>query len=203
MVGYTTPAMQAHLLKILLAISEGKSDEAADVAIRISRATVFQPAEFGRRIRQLLAVHQGEGLRQMNVGRIVLEVSRIAADNGLFVPSELTLLGKTLLQLDEVGRILDPAFDTSASVRRNATQILSPSPTVPRQFFLHRQKGAAGTFCFARFSSSAPALQSGPVSKSTFRDLASGTDAVRQRLPPDPRRRSGKWPCPDDRDCMT
>ena len=40
-------------------------------------------------------------------------------------PSELTLLGKTLLQLDEVGRILDPAFDTSASVRRNVTEIMS------------------------------------------------------------------------------
>ena len=61
----------------------------------------------------------------MNVGKSLLQVSRIAADNGLFVPSELTLLGKTLLQLDEVGRILDPAFDTSASVRRNATEIMS------------------------------------------------------------------------------
>jgi len=130
MVGHTTPAMQAHLLKILLAISEGKSDDAAEIAIRISRAMEqFQPAEFTRRIRQLLALHQGEGLRQMNVGRSLLEVSRIAADNGLFVPSELTLLGKTLLQLDEVGRILDPSFDASASVRRNVTQILSQRMT--------------------------------------------------------------------------
>jgi len=52
-------------------------------------------------------------------------VSRIAADNGLFVPTELTLLGKTLLQLDEVGRILDPEFDSNASVRRNVTRIMS------------------------------------------------------------------------------
>ena len=126
MVGHTTPAMQEHLLKILLAISEGKSDDAAEVAIRMSRTTEeFQPEEFSRRVRQLLALHQDEGLRQMNVGRSLLQVSRIAAESGLFVPSELTLLGKTLLQLDEVGRILDPEFDTSASVRRNVTQILS------------------------------------------------------------------------------
>ena len=126
MVGHTTPAMQENLLKILLAISEGKSDEAAELSIRISRTTEeFEPAEFSRRIRQLLALHQDEGLRQMNVGKSLLQVSRIAADCGLFVPSELTLLGKTLLQLDEVGRILDPAFDTSASVRRNVTQIMT------------------------------------------------------------------------------
>jgi predicted unusual protein kinase regulating ubiquinone biosynthesis (AarF/ABC1/UbiB family) len=126
MVGHTTPGMQEHLLKILLAISEGKSDDAAEVAIRISRATEeFDSTEFRRRIGQLLVLHQEQGLQQLNVGKTLLQVSRIAAENGLFVPSALTLLGKTLLQLDEVGRILDPAFDTSASVRRNVTQIMS------------------------------------------------------------------------------
>jgi ubiquinone biosynthesis protein len=41
------------------------------------------------------------------------------------VPTELSLLGKTLLQLDEVGRILDPDFDPNESVRRNAQQLLN------------------------------------------------------------------------------
>jgi len=59
------------------------------------------------------------------VGRSLLEVSRSAAENGLFVPSELTLLAKTLLQLDEVGKILDPAFDPDASIRRNVTDLMS------------------------------------------------------------------------------
>ena len=126
MVGHTTPAMQEHLLKILLAISEGKSDEAAEVAIRISRTSEeFDSVEFSRRVGQLLALRQDQGLQQMNVGKVLLQVTRIAAENGLFVPSALTLLGKTLLQLDEVGLILDPTFDTSASVRRNVTEIMS------------------------------------------------------------------------------
>jgi predicted unusual protein kinase regulating ubiquinone biosynthesis (AarF/ABC1/UbiB family) len=54
-----------------------------------------------------------------------LDVSRHARECGLYVPSELVLLGKTLLQLDEVGRILDPEFDTNASIRRNAIHIIS------------------------------------------------------------------------------
>jgi ubiquinone biosynthesis protein len=41
------------------------------------------------------------------------------------VPSELALLGKTLLQLDEVGKILDPDFDPNAAIRRNITRIAS------------------------------------------------------------------------------
>ena len=126
MVGHTTPAMQENLLKMLLAISEGRSDDAAELAIRISRTTEEHDAEeFKRRIRQLLAVHQDQSLGDLNVGMTLLKVSRIAAVNGVFVPSELTLLGKTLLQLDEVGRILDPAFNASESIRRNVSKIAS------------------------------------------------------------------------------
>jgi predicted unusual protein kinase regulating ubiquinone biosynthesis (AarF/ABC1/UbiB family) len=125
MVGHTTPSMQEHLLKLLLAISEGKGDEAAEVVIRISEtAEEANPAEFRRRIAQLLASRQDQGLQQLAAGKALLEVSRNAADNGYFVPSELTLLGKTLLQIDEVGKILDPTFDPNASMRRNVSELM-------------------------------------------------------------------------------
>ena len=124
MVGYTAPAMQEHLLKILLAVSEGRGDEAAEAVVRISEKTeLFDHPEFRRQIGQLVAVHRDQGLKDLNVGRTLLDVSRHARENGLFVPSDLVLLGKTLLQLDEVGRILDPTFDPNASIRRNAGQI--------------------------------------------------------------------------------
>lgn len=126
MVGYTTPAMQDSLLKLLLAVSEGESDQAADVAIRISdTATNFDETQFRHKIGQLVAEQLSGTLGQMDLGKTLLEVSRSAADTGLFVPVELTLLGKTLLQLDEVGRVLSPDFDPNESVRRNASQILN------------------------------------------------------------------------------
>jgi ubiquinone biosynthesis protein len=126
MVGYTTPAMQEHLLKMLLAVSEGDSDQAADVAIRISEtANDFDEAQFRHKCAQLVAQQRSSTLGQMDLGKTLLEVSRSAADTGLFVPIELTLLGKTLLQLDQVGRILSPDFDPNESVRRNASNILN------------------------------------------------------------------------------
>jgi len=36
----------------------------------------------------------------------------------------LVLLGKTMLQLDEVGRSLDPAFDANGAIRRNAAALM-------------------------------------------------------------------------------
>jgi predicted unusual protein kinase regulating ubiquinone biosynthesis (AarF/ABC1/UbiB family) len=126
MVGHTAPAMQESLLKILLAISEGNGAAAAEVAIRMSeKLEEFAAPDFRRRITQLVALRRDQGLEQLNVGRSLLEVSGIAQENGLIVPSELVLIGKTMLQLDEVGRILDPTFDTNASIRRNVSGLMT------------------------------------------------------------------------------
>jgi ubiquinone biosynthesis protein len=126
MVGHTSPAMQENLLKLLLAVCEGDSDQAADLAARIGSPSLnFQEAEFRRRIGQLVAEEQNATIAQMHIGKVILEVGQTAARTGLLVPTELTLLGKTLLQLDQVGHILDPDFDPNESVRRNASHILN------------------------------------------------------------------------------
>jgi predicted unusual protein kinase regulating ubiquinone biosynthesis (AarF/ABC1/UbiB family) len=50
--------------------------------------------------------------------------SRISVECGIRVPSELTMVGKTLLNLDGIGRALDPHFDPNAAVRRNAADLM-------------------------------------------------------------------------------
>ena len=63
-------------------------------------------------------------MNKIQVGRIILAITQISGDNGLRVPAELTMLGKTLLNLDLVGQTLDPEFDPTASIRRNAEKIM-------------------------------------------------------------------------------
>jgi len=119
-------AMQDHLVKILIAISEGKGEEAADIVIQMSETTPsFDLHAFRKAISGIVVERKGQALQQINVGATLLNTTRIAADQGLHVPSELTMLGKTLLQLDEVGRILDPKFDPDAAIRRNVTAIMT------------------------------------------------------------------------------
>ncbi|HVW21618.1 MAG TPA: AarF/UbiB family protein [Opitutaceae bacterium] len=126
MVGHITPAMQDHLLKILLAIVDGKGDAAAEVIEHISEKTeAFNSHGFRGRLGQVVAVRRNQGLEQINVGRTLLEITRQAQEHGLFVPSELVLLAKTMLQLDEIGRILDPEFDVNGSLRRHAGEMAS------------------------------------------------------------------------------
>ena len=124
MTGRTTPVMQEHLLKVLLEISEARGEEAGQVVIAMSRTTEdLTPDEFLARIGTRVAKDQG--LPQFSMGKTLLDVSRIAGEHGIRVPSELTLLGKTLLQLDEIGRILNPAFNTNASIHRNVGAIMA------------------------------------------------------------------------------
>jgi predicted unusual protein kinase regulating ubiquinone biosynthesis (AarF/ABC1/UbiB family) len=125
MVGRIMPRLQEDLLQLLLAISEGHGEDAAQVAIKIGeRKDNFDEKEFTRRISEVVAVQKTATVEQMQVGRLVLEVTHMAAENNIRVPPELTLLGKTLLNLDQVGRALDPQFDPNASIRRNGAQIL-------------------------------------------------------------------------------
>jgi predicted unusual protein kinase regulating ubiquinone biosynthesis (AarF/ABC1/UbiB family) len=126
MVGHVAPAMQEQLIKLLLATADRDSDAVAAIVTEISETSEeYNASEFKRQIAHVMALRHDQPLKQLNVGRSLLDVSRSATDNGLYVPSELTLLAKTLLQLDEVGKILDPTFDPDASIRRNVTELMS------------------------------------------------------------------------------
>src|SRR5205823_1504171 len=48
----------------------------------------------------------------------------IAGECGAVGPAELALLGKTLLNLDAVGRTLDPEFNPNSAINRNAAEIM-------------------------------------------------------------------------------
>jgi len=125
MVGHITPRLQENLLQLLLAVSDGRGDDAAGIAIKISELKEeFSENTFRQRVAGLVSEHQGSKMDQIQVGRVVLEITQISGDNGLRPPAELTMLSKTLLNLDLVGQTLDPKFNPNASIRRNAEKIL-------------------------------------------------------------------------------
>jgi ubiquinone biosynthesis protein len=48
---------------------------------------------------------------------------KVAADHAIRMPPELAMIGKTLLNLDEIGMTLAPHFDPDAAIRRHAAEI--------------------------------------------------------------------------------
>jgi ubiquinone biosynthesis protein len=124
MVARITPGMQEHLLRLLIAVSEGRADEAATVSIALGQIRQgFDEPGFRRDVADLVAQNQNARVGQMQVGRIVLMLARMSGERGIRVPPELTMLGKTLLNLDQIGRTLDPGFDPNAAIRRHAADL--------------------------------------------------------------------------------
>jgi predicted unusual protein kinase regulating ubiquinone biosynthesis (AarF/ABC1/UbiB family) len=54
----------------------------------------------------------------------VLELARRSAEAGLRPVPELTMLGKTLLHVDEIGRALDPAFEPTRVIGEHAESLM-------------------------------------------------------------------------------
>ncbi|HEY4415948.1 MAG TPA: AarF/UbiB family protein [Verrucomicrobiae bacterium] len=125
MVGRLTAGMQETLLRLLLAVTEGNGDEAVKIVLRISETdSEFKEADFRKQANDFISEQRDQTLNHQNLGKALLQMSRAAAETGLYVPTELTILGKTLLQLEEVGQTLHPEFNPNASVRRNVAEIL-------------------------------------------------------------------------------
>lgn len=128
MVARLSEGLQQRLLRLLLAVSEGKSEEAAEYAMEIGeKGADFDERRFSREVSELVVRHQRATIKDIEVGRVVMEVFKIAGASHMVFPSELTMLGKSLLNLDNIGRQLDPAFDPNAAIRRYASQLLRRS----------------------------------------------------------------------------
>jgi ubiquinone biosynthesis protein len=125
MVARVPSDMQDALLKLLLAASEGRGEEVADAALALGeKRTDFDETAFIRRVALLVADQHGRPLQDLSAGRVVAELSRIAGECGLRPAPELAMLGKALLNLDDVARALDPSFDPNEAIRDEAASIL-------------------------------------------------------------------------------
>ena len=125
MVGRITPQSQENILQLLLAISEGRGDEAAAITIKLGEPKEsFEQDSFSRQVADLVTQHQGSNVEDIDAGRVVLEITRISGETGFRLPPEFTLIAKTLLNLDLIVHTLDPAFNPNASIRQNATEIM-------------------------------------------------------------------------------
>jgi predicted unusual protein kinase regulating ubiquinone biosynthesis (AarF/ABC1/UbiB family) len=125
MVARVSPRLQDGVLQILLAVSEGRGEDTARALLSVSeKKDYFDEHAFVKNVGEMVARHKNANLKQIAVGRIVMEVSKIAADCGVRVAAEFSLLGKTLLNLDILGTTLDPDFNPNESIRRNAITIM-------------------------------------------------------------------------------
>jgi len=122
---HVPPRRQEHLVKLILSIAEGRGEVAAGVATKIGFPDKgFRKQEFQEQIAHLVSDNVDASLDRMKLGSIVLRIQTIAGENWIRLPEEITMVSKTLLNLDQSLATLDPHFDLNAAVRDQASEIM-------------------------------------------------------------------------------
>lgn len=123
MVAHMPPRLRERLLKLLFAAVDGRGEEVADEIIGIStRLESFDEERYLRETGQMIARYAAN--TSFSEGRVVLDLVRIATASGLRTPPELSLLGKALLNLETVCRLLSPDLDTRRIVEKQLQHVM-------------------------------------------------------------------------------
>ena len=130
MVGYLHSDVGGQLLRLVIAVHDGRGDLAADVMARLGRRfDEFDDQRLRRDVAEVVARSRtplaGSRRSAPSAGEIMMEVARACGEAGLRPPPELGLLGRALVDLDMVVDILDPGFDLAEAVGRHAPQIVA------------------------------------------------------------------------------
>jgi predicted unusual protein kinase regulating ubiquinone biosynthesis (AarF/ABC1/UbiB family) len=124
MVARLSPTSRQGMVKLLLAVSDGNGDNAADALAALGHPLAdFDGDGFRVAVGDLVrrSLERGSDLQ---AGAVVLEMTRLAGSSGLRPAPELALVGKALLNLDQVAQSLDPTFVPADAIRRHTATIL-------------------------------------------------------------------------------
>jgi ubiquinone biosynthesis protein len=127
MIGRVQQRMRDQLVHLLAGISEGNGIQTAEAALGIAamKDEEVDRAGFISAVEDIVGSAKSKSLAKIDMGAIVLQVTRACADAGLRIPPEMSLIGKTLMNLDRVGAALSPGFDPQEAIRRHLGEVSS------------------------------------------------------------------------------
>lgn len=119
------PKVQEDLLRLVLAISNHEGDSATEALERLgTKLDGYDSDTMNRRVSDLLLRHSSSSVGQIAAGRLFGELALAASSCGLRPRSELSMLARALLNLDEVARILDPDIQVDEVIQQHAAHIM-------------------------------------------------------------------------------
>ena len=125
MVARFSPAMKNYILELLLAISSNNGEETARILLNMSEVTENANLKyFKKTISDIIMASEHSTAKDMQTGRLLIQLNRLAAENGIHLPVEVNILGKILLNMDQIIAVLDPDFDLRDAIKRHANKIM-------------------------------------------------------------------------------
>jgi predicted unusual protein kinase regulating ubiquinone biosynthesis (AarF/ABC1/UbiB family) len=118
MTGRLSPELREALVRMLVALGEGRGTAVASALERAGeRLEDFDRNGLQRDVSALVVAMADANVETMEAGRQLAELARIALRNGLRPAPELSMVGKALLNLDDVARRLAPTYEPTTAIR--------------------------------------------------------------------------------------
>ena len=128
MIARLAPTVRDKLVKLFLALADARPEEVARIAITLgTRLPDFDEPEFSRTVADLVGRSADAALSDLDLGALVLQLTRRAGQVGLRMEPELVMLGKTMLNLDQVAAALDPNFQPREALQRHMADLMKSS----------------------------------------------------------------------------
>ncbi|MBF4766666.1 AarF/ABC1/UbiB kinase family protein [Nocardioides agariphilus] len=125
MIARLAPAVRDKLVKLFLALADGRPEEVTRIAVTLGEVLPeFDETVFARAVADLVGRSADASLADLDIGALVLQLTRKAGEAGLRMDPELVMLGKTLLNLDQVAATLDPDFAPREALQRHMTGLM-------------------------------------------------------------------------------
>jgi ubiquinone biosynthesis protein len=124
MVAHISPVIRDQYLKLMINIGDGNADEVVDHLIDISEHMDETDEEkFRTSVGTLILENVNRTAEDLQAGKIILEMVRYAGASGFQLPVEMSLIGKTLMNLDQVARTLSPDFSPNEAIKKHAMEL--------------------------------------------------------------------------------
>lgn len=127
MVATVSERVRGQIVKLLLALSDGDGETCAEILAGMGHPLrEYDPAGFRDSVSHLVSRAVALG-GDVQAGSVIVELSRLSGQCGLRPPAEMSMIGKALLNLDQITAHLDPTFAPAEAIRANVSDIMTSS----------------------------------------------------------------------------
>lgn len=125
MVAQFSKGMKDFLLRLLLELSKNNGEKIVEILLEMSKVSENATVEeFRRQISIMVDESKNSTAKDMQTGRLLIQINRSAAMSGIHLPVDVNILGKILLNMDQIVAFLAPEYDLREAVRRYMNKLL-------------------------------------------------------------------------------
>lgn len=126
MVAKFSKEMQETVLKLMIGLSNYDSSRVSEIILSISEYDKknVDLTLFNKNIARKIQESENQKAKDLQTGRTIIEINQLAAKQGIHIPVELNMLGKILLNMDQIIAHLTPEYDMQETVKQYVQQLM-------------------------------------------------------------------------------